>query len=138
MALTMSHDRRFRKHEHLRLRSDFARVFAQKCSAGDEFLVVYVAGNDLGWCRLGRSVSRQVGNAVERNYVRRRIREAFRTSKARIPAGFDIICVARPRAKDPQCDITRSLRTLVLKAIRRRVEPEGGNKPQRSSDGAKT
>jgi ribonuclease P protein component len=127
---TMSRDQRFHQHEHLRLRSDFARVFAQKRSAGDNLLVTYVAENDLGCCRLGLVVSRKVGNAVERNYVRRRIREAFRTSRDRVPAGLDIICIARPNAKDCRYDIARSFSALVLKAFRRRAESRGDSKPQ--------
>lgn len=115
----MARDQRFRKHDHLRLRSDFARVFARKWRAGDDVLAVYVARNGLSYSRLGLSVSKKIGNAVHRNYVRRRIREAFRTSKAEIPEGFDIICVARPKATDPRRDLGCSLRTLVANATGR-------------------
>ena len=116
--MTTSGDQRFRRSERLRLRKDFARVFAAKCSQADGALVVYVARNDLEWSRLGLSVSKRVGKAVRRNYVRRRIREAFRTQKNELPKGLDIICVARPKAADVRCDLAHSLRTLVVRAAR--------------------
>ena len=112
----MADDRRFDRKERLRLRSDFARVFSRKCSAGDAGLVVYVADNGLAWSRLGLSVSKRIGKAVQRNYVRRRIREAFRTCKIDLPTGLDIICVARRKAVDPRYDLAASLRALVIKA----------------------
>lgn len=115
----MAGDQRFRKSERLRLRRDFARVFAAKCSRADSALVVYVALNGLEWSRLGLSVGKRVGKAVSRNYVRRRIREAFRTQKGELPKGLDIICVARPQAADARFDLARSLRTLLVKAAHR-------------------
>lgn len=114
------------------MRSDFARVFGQKQSAGDGALVIYVAVNGLAWSRLGLSVSKRLGNAVVRSYIRRRIREAFRTSKADLPKGLDIICVARTKAKDPQHDLASSLRSLVLRGFR---EKPGEN---RSEQGRRT
>lgn len=115
----MTTDRRLRKCERLRLRVDFARVFARRCSAADPVLVVYVATNDLGYVRIGLSVSRRVGNAVVRNRVRRRIREAFRRHKASLPVGLDIICVARPKAACDDADIANSVRVLVARAARK-------------------
>ena len=134
----MAGDQRFGKRDRLRLRSDFARVFARRWRAGDDVLLVYVATNGLSHSRLGLSVSKRIGNAVCRNYVRRRIREAFRTSKAEIPEGFDIICVARPKATDPRRDLGCSLRTLVADAIRHCSGPGGESRCRPDPDGART
>ena len=81
-------------------------------------MVVYVAPNDLGWSRLGLSVNKRIGNAVRRNYVRRRIREAFRTQKDALPKGLDIICVVQPKAAKRGFDLAASLRKLVGEASR--------------------
>ena len=50
--------------------------------------------------RLGLSVSRRVGGAVERNRVKRVLREAFWAEAERLPAGSDYVVVARPDARE--------------------------------------
>ncbi len=112
-------DQRFQKKERLRLRADFERVFAAKCSHGDGVMVVYVAGNGLDWSRLGIVTGKRVGNAVRRNYARRRVREAFRTLKDGLPKGFDIICIANPPAAKKATDVRQTLTRLVTKAVQR-------------------
>ena len=112
-------DRRFRPCERLRLRADFSRVFAEKRSAGDELLIVYVSANHLAWSRLGLSVGKRVGRAVQRNRVRRRLREAFRLNKSKLPQGYDIVCVAKPALADWQGDPGSRLHKLTLTALRR-------------------
>lgn len=133
----MAFDRRFRPKEHLRSRSDFARVYGGRCRRGDDALTVYVAENGLGWSRLGLSVGKRVGGAVSRNKIRRRIREAFRISKHELPEGLDIICVATAVAADKKYDIAQALPKLVSQAARRlRSKPE--NRPPKAESGQDT
>ena len=55
---------------------------------------------DGGRPRLGLSVSRRVGGAVDRTRVKRVLREAFWAEAERLPAGSDYVVVARPEARE--------------------------------------
>jgi len=111
--------RRFRRQEHLLLRRDFDRVFEAGCRVADEWLTLFACPND-GLCsRLGISAGTRLGGATDRNYVKRRIREAFRTQKRELPNGFDFVCVARPAAVRHDIDIAASLHKLCLRAVQK-------------------
>ncbi|MBV9466926.1 MAG: ribonuclease P protein component [Solirubrobacterales bacterium] len=80
--------------------ADFDRVFRHGRSQAGRELVLYVfpRGED-GPPRLGLSVSRKVGGAVDRNRVKRLLREGFALESEHLPAGTDAVIVARHDAK---------------------------------------
>jgi ribonuclease P protein component len=83
--------------------AEFDRVYREGRSHAGQHLVLYAfprAGDDDTSPRLGLSVGRKVGGAVERNKVKRLLREAFWAAEERVPAGHDYVVVARSAASE--------------------------------------
>jgi ribonuclease P protein component len=85
--------------ERLRKRADFLSVATGPRVSAAAFILQARERDDTGLSRVGFTVSKKVGNAVERNRVRRRLREVVRLSDAsRLRAGNDYVLVGRRAA----------------------------------------
>jgi ribonuclease P protein component len=86
--------------ERLALPADFRRVYAQGGTVKNRFVVLHYLGSDGDVTRAGFSVSKKVGNAVTRNRVKRRLREAVRTMAPEVRSGYDLVVSARVQCRD--------------------------------------
>jgi ribonuclease P protein component len=88
------------KRRRLSRSGEFDRVYRDGSSHATRYLVLYSFPRNNeevdADIRLGVSVSRKVGGSVERNKVKRTLREAFWELADRLPAGHDFVAVARP------------------------------------------
>ncbi|MCB0881549.1 MAG: ribonuclease P protein component [Thermoleophilia bacterium] len=77
---------------------DFDAVYRRGRSAANRHMVVYAFPREREGdtdARLGLSVSKKVGGAVQRNRVKRVLREQFAGLDNRVPAGQDVVVIAR-------------------------------------------
>ena len=89
------------KRGRLSRSAEFERVYRQGRSKGNRYLVLYAfprTEGDTEGPRLGLSVGRRVGGAVDRTRVKRVLREAFWEEARRLPEGSDYVVVARPES----------------------------------------
>lgn len=102
----------------------------------DDCFVVIVAANNLDMPRLGLAISkRRAKRAVDRNRIKRLVRERFRLAAAGLP-GVDIVVLARSGTRQ------RDNRTLSLsldrhwqRVVKAHAHANGSNKPTGSPHG---
>ena len=76
---------------------DFDAVYRHGRSVSSRFLVLYwFPQEEAGSPRFGFSVPRSVGGAVERNKIKRQLREVWRARLEKVPAGNDYVLIVRP------------------------------------------
>jgi ribonuclease P protein component len=115
--------RRRSRRQRLSRSAEFDRVYREGRSHANRYLVVYSfpREGDSEDPRLGVSVGRKVGGAVERNRVKRLLRDAFWAVADSLPEGHDFVVVARPESselasREGEPGVERSLRELLEKA----------------------
>lgn len=89
---------RFARHQRLLSSSGFRHVFAEPRRFSHPHLMMLARSNNKPYARLGLAVpKRHIKRAVDRNRIKRQIRESFRARQAKL-VGWDIIVMARSGA----------------------------------------
>jgi ribonuclease P protein component len=85
----------FGKEERVRKRQDYVRIYAQGVRRYSRRFTIITCPSPSGIRRLGMTVSKKAGNAVQRNRIKRLLREFFRLNKSRLPDSQDIVIIAK-------------------------------------------
>ena len=106
------------KRHRLRKSRDFEAARREGKSWADRRLVLVARRTDAEHSRFGFSVSKRVGNAVVRNRVKRRLKEAARSEfLPRLTSGWDFVVIARKDAANADYwRLYRSMRRLFRRS----------------------
>jgi len=83
----------------LKKNHEFRRLYNKGKNAASKCVVVYCGRNGKPENRLGVTVSTKLGGAVQRNRIRRRLKEIYRINELTLRVGYDIVLVARMRSR---------------------------------------
>jgi len=90
-----SGNQRFGRKYRIAQAADFKQVFSSKERSSDRYVLMLVTPNNRDYARLGMAVAKKNFHAaVDRNRIKRLIREAFRYNKEAL-AGRDVVVMPR-------------------------------------------
>lgn len=116
------------RHLRLHSRQDFARSRQAGRVVQDQYLKLSIVPSPLAHHRYGFIISGRLGKAVQRNKLRRRLREIVRLLDPQIPlrfveqpdqspSGYDMVWIAKPAAMQAEFDVlSRSVVQLLQRA----------------------
>ena len=107
---------RYPRSHRLSGRRTFSAVFAHRVRRSAGPITVAARPNGLTHNRLGLSVPKRLGNAPQRNRVKRLVREAYRLHQHDLPAGYDLIVSVRPH--EPPLTLDQCVEHLTLALTR--------------------
>jgi len=89
-----------RKSYRVKKEQEFQQVFEQHQSVANHKFVIYqIAKPNQPHFRVGISVGKKIGNAVQRGWVKRRIRQTLLEVKPQLKSEVDFLVIARPAAQ---------------------------------------
>ena len=103
------------KSARLRRTADYRQVYAKGRRRNLGILVAFARASGEQASRVGLTVPRALGGAVERNRLKRRLREAIRKHRAELGPGWDIVFHPRAEAKTVRfADLEETVRNFFL------------------------
>ena len=101
----------------LRNKKDFSAIYKRGKSIGDRCVVLFYRKNGLSYSRKAFLASKKVGKSVVRNRARRLMKESYRSLEEQIPAGYDMIFIARTTICDLKCaDVKKSIEAALKRS----------------------
>lgn len=115
------------RKERLRGRERIGQIFEAGTRAASGKVAARGIRNDEAFTRVAAVAGKKIGNAVKRNRMRRRLRAAYRLQKEQIPAGWDVVLVARPGLAEAEW---KAVLKDVLTAAARAATGPGPRRPE--------
>ncbi|MCK5475746.1 MAG: ribonuclease P protein component [Candidatus Pacebacteria bacterium] len=107
-----------KKELRIRKQKDFENIYSKGVYCSEGFLAVKFIGNKELFSRFGFIVSKKISKkAVERNRIKRILRESIRLSKSQIKKGYDIILITRNGIESRTYrEISNTVEKLLMKS----------------------
>lgn len=103
--------------QRLKKNYEFNKVYNEGRYYVEKYVVMYIIVNNSASNRVGFSVSKKVGNSVERNRVKRLMKEVYRKFADSIKLGYDMVFTARAGSADADYKmIEGNIRSILKKA----------------------
>ena len=126
-------------NEKLHSQRDFNAVFKKGRRLKNKALYIIAykrdVSDEIALRRMGLVTSKKVGKAHDRNKVKRRLREIFRTNKHLMEPGLDIVFISGPETASQDYN---SLKKIVLESLEGAGLYKTGAEPLKNSSGLKT
>lgn len=100
----------------------FLRCFKKGNFSSCEYVTAYFLPNRSPYNRIGISVGKKQGNAVERNRIKRIIRAAYRLNEEKFPIGFDIVFAGRNNILEKK---TQDIEYFINKRLLKKMNNTG-------------
>ena len=112
----------FSKDKRLISNRQFKDILAFGSRLNDNMLTVYIAENKCGYSRLGVSIGKSYGNAVERNHLKRFLREIFRQNQDQIPGNYDYLILIKKKIKNPTFEQVKKSFLALAASVKKRCD----------------
>jgi len=107
----------YRPHERIRKKKDFSYLYKKgRLTRGKYFNLIYLP-NSLSYSRMAVVTSKKIGNAVQRNRVRRRVRELFRRNKELLILPVDMIVITKKGVQEASWEDMRIQYLAMVQAV---------------------
>ena len=110
-------DARFPKDARLLKAAQFRAVYSGGSKKTSRSFVIFVLPNERHFTRFGLTTPRKLGNAHDRNRIRRRIREILRRERGAVPPGFDVVVNPRRSVLERDFQVIRDELVEVLRGV---------------------
>ena len=113
----------FTSDQRLRRSVQFKRVLQEGRKIHTRNLLVFAVTGSSEEPRLGITVTRKVGNAVFRNRAKRVTRAAFRSTRAGLPPGTDVVIIVKRDTAWPSLERYEKDMAHAFRIYTRRAHP---------------